>query len=731
MLCSERTEILDQATKAAGKGRRAALWATAAVIAIAAAGVTINKFSLERSISQHIANHGGSAGSVQVDFLGRIHLRDVTLPVRNGSSVQIAAIDGRPKILFLNGNLDISGLNAEIATGKVSIPRAAIEEANLDRQSLAEMFGRSELTLAQRIERFSAKRISAPEITVSQTIAGNKQNIAYTNVAFDDIVQGRVSHYSSDRAALELEVNSPEPDGQSKKQNVSGTIGAISGKDIDAAYVARLYTEKAGEADNQARSVYGPFSIKDLVWTIDEGTFKYDEIRSGGFSMRMPAEPLLETLEKLKASPDPDTLTPAERGALFARLISLVEMIDKGDLEMIGLKVSGPSKDKSQTIHFDVDRMALQFDKSKLDASINGVSMGEGDDYVKLGEASVSGFSWSPTLEGLKKFVALSEDQMAGFPYATLLPEFGTIRVANLDVDLPHSDTAAVDSLNPLGSEQTTEADSSSELEVENEATDQSYQASPDSPGIEENAESEASSSDEAQAAAPVQERIRLSLKNYEMALNKLYNGIPTDIRIVYDDLSLPVPEETNDEAYKQLRKLGYDKLTLSSRIEGAWDEPSQNFVVKDVSIGGPDMGTISISGVIGGVTKDFFSGDATRTQVATLGLKAREVNLRVEEKGLIAKGLALYAAENGTTVDEVRTSVALIAGAVLQEAAANQPKLQQAVTALSSFLAKPNIFTMSVKAKSEAGIGVFEFATASQDPLSLLEKVDIEAKAE
>ncbi|PSJ59022.1 hypothetical protein [Pseudaminobacter soli (ex Li et al. 2025)] len=722
---------MDQATKTTGKGRRVALWATAAVIAIAAAGVTINKFSLERSISQHIAKHGGNAGSVQVDFLGRVHLRDVTLPFRSGSSVQITAIDGRPKILFLNGNLDITGLTAEIAGGKISIPHAAIEEANFDRQSLAEMFGPSELTLAKRIERFSAKRISAPEITVSHAMAGNKQKIAYTNVAFDDIARGHVAQYSSGGAVLEFDLNSPAPDGQTKKQNVSGTIGAISGKDFEAAYVARLYTEKAGEADNQTRNVYGPFSITDLAWTVDEGTFKYAEIRSGGFSVRMPAEPLLETLEKLQASPDPDTLTPAERGALFAKFISLVDVIDKGDIEMNGLKVSGPSKDKSQTIHFDVDRMTLQFDNSKLDASINGVSMGEGDDYVKLGEASVSGFSWGPTLEGLKKFVALNEDQMAAFPYATLLPEFGTIRIANLDVDLPHSDAEAVDSLNPLGSEETSEANDSSEIEAEDEANDEAYAASPDTPGIEENAESEASSSAEEQAEAPGQERIRLSLKNYEMALNKLYNGIPTDIRIVYDDLSLPVPENTNDEAYKQLRKLGYDKLTLSSRIEGAWDEASQNFVVKDVSIGGPDMGTISISGVIGGVTKDFFSGDVTRAQVATLGLKAREVNLKVEEKGLIGKSLALYAAESGMTVDEVRTSLALIAGAVLQEAAANQPKLQQAVTALSSFLAKPNILTMSVKAKSEAGIGVVEIATASQDPLSLLEKVDIEAKTE
>ncbi len=80
---------------------------------------------------------------------------------------------------------------------------------------------------------------------------------------------------------------------------------------------------------------------------------------------------------------------------------------------------------------------------------------------------------------------------------------------------------------------------------------------------------------------------------------------------------------------------------------------------------------------------------------------------------------------------DEVRSTMSLMAAASLQELAADQPQLQDVATAFSTFLAKPNIFELSVKAKAEKGIGALEMVAASQDPLTLLDKVDIEAKAE
>jgi len=247
----------------------------------------------------------------------------------------------------------------------------------------------------------------------------------------------------------------------------------------------------------------------------------------------------------------------------------------------------------------------------------------------------------------------------------------------------------------------------------------------------EENADDAAQASTEETSVPSLPERIQFAMKSYEVALNKPYNGIPTDVRVAYEDMSLKVPAQGSDEFYQQLRKLGYDRLIISSNFEANWDEANQNLIIKDISISGKDMGSVSMSGLMGGFTKEFFSGDKVMTQVALLGLKARQVNLKIEEKGLIAKGLKMYAEENNMSEDEVRSTVSLIAAAALQELTADQPQLQDVVAAFSAFLAKPNIFELVVKAKTDKGIGALEMVAASQDPLTLLDKVDIEAKTE
>jgi hypothetical protein len=288
------------------------------------------------------------------------------------------------------------------------------------------------------------------------------------------------------------------------------------------------------------------------------------------------------------------------------------------------------------------------------------------------------------------KFAGLSDQEMENFPFTTMLPEFGTMVVKGVDADLPGDSNANDD------------------VDVEE---DQDTTATPPATGLPE--------------------RIKFSMKSYELALNKPFNGIPTDIRVAYEDMSLPVPANSREEMYQQLRKLGYDRVNVSSNLEANWDEASQSLVIKDLSVSGQDMGKISMSGLLGGFTKEFFSGDKVLAQVALLGLKAREVKLKIEEQGLIEKGLKFYADENNMTVEDARSALTMIANAVLQELAADQPQLQDAITAFSTFLAKPNIFEVTVKSKSDKGIGALEMVAASQNPLALLDKVNIEAKAE
>ncbi|PQA73335.1 hypothetical protein [Brucella oryzae] len=680
---------MEQAKDGTRKGGRKALWAAVAVIAIAAAGLTGYKITLEKTITSQLEKRGGKASSIEADFLGRIHLRDVTLPLKDGSNVRIASVDGRPKFLFLTGMLNASGIDTEIGNYKISIPSVAIEDANFDTAMLKDTFGNSGLTLPERVGRFSAKRLTAQEIKVVQTVANNEQNIVYKDVALEDINLGKVARYTAGGTAFDFTIQVLGEDGEKVADKMTGTMGAAEGKDIDGVFLARLYTEKAGPDDKEAKPVYGPFSAKNIVMKTKDASFSYDEIRSNGFTARMPAVPFTETLKKLQSLENADELSPEETRELILQVSSLFDTIGKGDVEMLGMKIEPTDASKGKG---GIERVAVAFDNQKMDATIKGLAFSEGQDYMKMEEASLKGFSWATSVEALKKFAALNEEEVENFPFTTMLPEFGTLKVVGIDADLPYEKSEDVDA---------DESDGGDEAAIEE----------PSVPSLPE--------------------RIQFAMKSYEIALNKPYNGIPTDVRVAYEDMSLKVPTQADDEFYQQLRKLGYDSLTMSSNFEASWDEANQNLIIKDISISGKDMGSVSMSGLMGGLTKEFFSGDKVMMQVALLGLKAKQVNLKIEEKGIIAKAIKIYAEEKEVSEDEVRSVMSLMAAASLQDLAADQPQLQDVATAFSTFLAKPNIFELTVKAKAEKGIGALEMVAASQDPILLLDKVDIEAKAE
>ncbi|MBC8717164.1 hypothetical protein [Ochrobactrum sp. Marseille-Q0166] len=677
---------MKQATSGKRKGGRKALWAAVALVAIAAAGAVGYKITLEKTINAQLERRGGKAASVTADFLGNIKLTDVVLPLKDGADITIGSIEGRPKVLFLSGMLDAKDVKTEIAQFKIALPSVRIDDANFDIGMLRDTFGNGELTLAERVGRFSAKRMSVPEINIVQILNDKEQKTSYKDVTLEDIVNGHVARYTSSGATFDLDLSLPDENGTINEERMAGTIGTSEGKDIDGVFIARLYTEAAGPNDTEAQPVYGPFSAKNIVVKATKSSFSYDEVRSNGITMRLPAQPFTEILRKLDAAQKIDSLPPEEQKEFFANLIGLFDTIGKGDVELLGMKIQPSDPEKGEGA---IEKMAMSFDNKTFDMSLDGFSAGNGTDYIKLDEFSLKGFNWGPSAEAVKKFVGLSEEEMESFPFTTMLPEFGTIVLKGIDADLPYDNNAFDD------------------IDIEDE--DGNPVPKPDG----------------------LPHRLKFGLKSYEIGLNKPLNGIPTDIRVTYEDMSLPVPQDSNEEMYKQLRALGYDRITISSNLEVNWDEASQSLVIKDLSLSGKDMGKVTMSGLMGGFTKEFFSGDKVLTQVALLGLKAREVNLKIENQGLAEKGLQFYADENNMSVEEARSTLTLIASAVLQELAADQPKLEAVISALNAFIAKPNTFEMSVKSKSERGIGALEMVAISQDPFSILDKIEIEAKAD
>jgi hypothetical protein len=153
--------------------------------------------------------------------------------------------------------------------------------------------------------------------------------------------------------------------------------------------------------------------------------------------------------------------------------------------------------------------------------------------------------------------------------------------------------------------------------------------------------------------------------------------------------------------------------------------------VITDISLSGKDVGSLSLSGLMGGFTQEFFSFDTTKTLMAVSELTAREVNFKIRDEGLMAKGIKLYAEQSEMTEDQVRGMLTIMATEALQQFAAAQPKLQGAVDALTRFVAKPGTFTLTVRSKAKNGMSLFDLAAASENPMLVLDKVDVEATAQ
>ncbi|CAN7448371.1 hypothetical protein G6M70_23995 [Agrobacterium tumefaciens] len=671
---------MEQENIQTGKGRRRALWAAVAIIAVAAAGVIGGKTFYEAKVKELVARSGATATSIEVDFLGKIHVRDLTLPLEEGRNIKIAAIDGRPKLPFLDGALDMNTIDIDVPTGKISMAQARVENAAFQKPAQAEGNGGS---LPRRIERFAATSISTPEVTFTQSVATTEQKTVYKNLALSEIAGGRIARYSIDNGSYDIKMQIPDSEGAMKDKHMVASTGAIAGQDIDVAYLARLYTEKAGPDDKEAKPLYGPLSIKAVSFSEGDGHFSYDEIRSDGFTARMPSEPLLDTLKTLTTTQDPDELSPEARQALFARVVSILDMFGKSNMQLIGFKVDAPDEKEGaagKRVKATIDRIDMQMDSRKLDFGLNGMSIGDGDGRIEVAEASLKGFDWSSTIKGISEIIALDETQMETFQFNRLIPELGRVRVGGINVDIA--------------------APEKTEEETEEET-----------------------------AGTP--ERIKFSLKNFEMGLTKPFNGIPTDIEIRQDELTLPIPADSTEEVFVEARKLGLETLAFSYGLAAGWDEPNSNLVIRDISLSSKDFGSVNFAGLVSGFTEEFFSFDVNRAQAALFGLAGREVKLTIKDEGLMAKAIKLYALQNDMTEDQVRATLTLVASMMLPQVAAEQPKLQNAVQALVQFISKPGTLTVTVKSTGANGLGIFDLVAASDNPMGLLDKVDIQATAE
>lgn len=565
----------------------------------------------------------------------------------------------------------LENINFTWGSTAYELKRIDLSGVTSSRADIESLFsGSSTEPMAARLARINAKRIEIPEAKVRLTRAKETQITTYRNIVMTDIVGGRVASSTVETAGMEF---------SDQNATVLASLGKTSVSDLDIGALANIYEGKAKSATEPLVRIHGQFSAENLELADTKGLFALKAARLNGTNFK--ARPTLEswagTEALLSDLSQKDKLSDEESSRLFAALADLFNAYEIGQVEAAGIEIKNSGKDDAGSTGAPstgrIQRMAYASGSAQQPSNIRieGFEVTESKNVVKIGMIGLTGFSIAPTLEGLKNLQGKKPDEFNAATLRQLIPTLGTLRLSGIDID------------------------------AEN---------------------------DPEEGQQP--ERTRLTIEDFAVTADKPVNGIPTNIRIEQRNATFALPEDSSDELAQQLAALGYKSLTSSFTLAANWNETAGEIKLSEASFQGQEMGSFSLTGLIGNVSKDLFSTDEAAVAAAAIGLKAKEAHIVIEDKGLLNRYLSQAAKDQKTTPDALRKLYAGAAPLVISAMIGSSEQASTLAEAVSKFITKPGRLTIDATPKNPSGFGVMDAVLASK-PADALTKLNISAKAE
>lgn len=549
--------------------------------------------------------------------------------------------------------------------------RVDFSGVTVSRADVEALFSAAPEPLADRLMRIGAKQVTSPEIKVTQKLGKETQTIFYRNVSLNDVVQGQIA--SALIGAMAMEKTGP-------KGNTLFSYGQITVSDLNTPAFVRLYETKDASAAAPMTRIYGAITMDnlDMVDTGENISLQIARVNGRNVMARPTKDSWSGTMAFLSEMGTKDDPSSEEQTRLTATVVDLLGAFDVGFMEATGFqfkatpKQDPTAKDDKSPSSGRIERIAYTggTGSQPADMRLEGLEAGDRDSRVKVGAVSLTGFSIAPTLAGL---TALQGKPIADLDQAairTLIPTLGTLRFSGVDIDAVSKE----DGGKP--------------------------------------------------------ERTHVTMDDFEITADKPLNGLPTNVRIEQRNLVVTLPSNSTDDLVKELAALGYKTLNSSFLVAAAWNESANEIALKEVSVQGQDMGSLSVTGTIGNATRDLFSPDEATAAAALIGAKAKSADVVVEDRGLLGRYLAQAAKEQKTTPEALRTIYASAAPFVVSSMMGNSEQAKTLGQAIGRFIAKPGKLAVHAQPKNPSGFGVMDAVLAS-DPKEALAKLNITAKVE
>lgn len=221
---------------------------------------------------------------------------------------------------------------------------------------------------------------------------------------------------------------------------------------------------------------------------------------------------------------------------------------------------------------------------------------------------------------------------------------------------------------------------------------------------------------------------VELDITRSAAAADTPPTAAPTAFSFAARDIAVPLRPQ--DAALKPLVDLGYTGLAGSLEGAATYDESREELSVERVRLRADGMGEVGLGARLAHVSPDLFQRDTIRAATALLGMRARSLDLAIENGGLAERLVDRQAQLTGAKPDDIRRQYAGAAGFGVLMALGPDPGAQTLGTALSRFVTRPGRLKVTLTAKDAAGLGIADLVIGP-DPRKILDGVEIAASAE
>ncbi|WP_375609071.1 MULTISPECIES: hypothetical protein [unclassified Bartonella] len=332
-------------------------------------GFYIAKPYLDNFVRKEITRHAIKAETSEVSILGKVNLKNVTLPVPAGTSLKIGAISARPPLSFIPGtftlyNVDLKHNNIHVQIPKISLRSVFLKEKDRTLSS----------RLLQTMMRIELSSIIAPNIQLSIENK-NKQieTVEVNNFQLSDFRNGHIRSVSIKNMDLKtVAVNG------AKQMQLMAKSDTIKAHDIDINYAYSIIFGKNNTL-NQGKTVTGPIALNNISVDIFEeaeknSSFFLQQFKTSGLKMK-PLEQTPEKLIKAYLNARKENNKTAEKIAQNGLLLNILLAITSADAKVDNVTVDIPQlKATLESFQFKPSLWKQPIPK-KLFLSLNNLSV--------------------------------------------------------------------------------------------------------------------------------------------------------------------------------------------------------------------------------------------------------------------------------------------------------------------------------------------------------------------